>query len=164
MQVTIDADVADNLLVTQTGSTLDLDLAVANNNVQTIDAVVRMPVLDRVDLSGVSHVTLSDFDQQELTIDVMGLSYLEGDALSISNLVVNVSGISRLDFTDINPLADAEVNLSGMSRATLNMDANASLHGNLEGNSILFYYGSDVDMALTTSPFATLKRLGDTRS
>jgi|TARA_B100002003_G_scaffold200358_1_gene191646 hypothetical protein len=163
VQVTIDADVADNLLLTQTGTRLDLDLAVANNNVQTIDAVITMPVLDRVDLSGVTHVTLSEFNQQELEVDVIGVSFLKGESLSIGSLVVNVSGISQLDFSDISPLADTEINLSGMSSAILNMDVNSSLRGNLRGTSTLLYYGTGVNADLTTAPMAILNRLGDTR-
>jgi hypothetical protein len=131
--------------------------------VQTIDAVITMPVLDRVDLSGVTHVTLSEFNQQELEVDVIGVSFLKGESLSIGSLVVNVSGISQLDFSDISPLADTEINLSGMSSAILNMDVNSSLRGNLRGTSTLLYYGTGVNADLTTAPMAILNRLGDTR-
>lgn len=163
VEVTIDADAIGSLKVTQSGAALLLGLQIADNNLATLDAVVRLPVLDRVDVSGVANVTLRGFDQQQLRADVEGVSTLKGQSLMVSDLSADVSGVSELDLGRIGPLASAAIGVSGSSRATLNMDVKSTLSGFVSSGSALYYYGTDVATDVTSAAGATFVRLGETR-
>jgi hypothetical protein len=168
VEVTIDEDIVNKLDVTQTGSRLSLNLLFGNNNAATLDAVVTLPVLNRVDVDGVAMVSLNDFNQVQMNVNVGGMSQLRGDSLMISDLTARVSGVSQLDFGDIRPLGNANIDVSGVSKATLNMDIGSTLTGSVTtgkrtGTSSLSYYGTDVTVNVTTDPKSSLTKLGETR-
>ena len=169
VEVIVDEDAADRVNVTQTGATLNLALALGDGNINTLQAFVTMPVLDRIDLTGVAHATLNGFSQQRMTVNVGGVSRLQGNDLTIGVLTAHVSGVSQLAFGDIRPLGRANIAISGVSQATLNMDVAAELTGSVStgqgtGISTLFYYGTNVDLNVMTGPVSSVVRLGDTRS
>ena len=95
VEVTIDEDEVNSLDVTQTGSRLEMKLQLGDHDIETLEGRVTLPVLNRVDLDGVVKVTLSGFNQTQLTVDVAGTSQLKGDLLVISDLSASVSGVSR---------------------------------------------------------------------
>ena len=168
VEVTADADVMNNVQVMQTGDTVSLDLALADNNVETLAAVITMPVLNRIDLGGVSRGTLRNFNQAQMTVQVGGVSALQGEGLTIANLAANVSGVSRLDLGDIRPVGTANVTVSGVSQATLNMDVGSTINGSVgtgqgTGISTLYYYGTNVDLNVTTDFLSRVIRLGGTK-
>ena len=170
VEVTVDVDIIDSVTVALAGSTLniDLDLPPGDNNIDTLEAVVTLPVLNSVILEGVVNVVLNDFEQTQLTVNVGGVSRLRGNSLMISDLTATVSGVSLLDFGDIRPLGSANIDVSGVSQATLNMDVGATLTGSVgtgqgTGVSTLFYYGTDVTVDVTTDGLSSIVRLGDTR-
>lgn len=163
VKVTIDEDEVDDLDITRTGSRLNIGLAVGDHDIQTLDAVVTLPVLDGIRLNGSVNVTLSGFDQAQLKVDVAGISRLHADSLRISDLTASVVGVSQLDFGDTRPLANAKVDVEGISRATLNMDVDSALTGSVMGTSILFYYGTDVALNVTTDFNSSTIKLGATR-
>lgn len=168
VEVTIDSDVVNRLDVSRAGSTLILDLVPANNNVDVLEAVITMPVLDQITAGGVSNVVLDGFDQMQMTVGVEGVSQLRGSALRIGDLSARVSGVSRLDLGGIRPLAAADVRVSGVSQAVLNMDVGSTLSGSVTtgqgtGTSLLLYYGTEVDVSVTTDVASSVRRLGDTR-
>ena len=169
VEVTVDADVVDNVLVSQTGNRLSLDLQLGNNNASTLEARVTMPVLDRIDVDGAgTRVSVNGFDQMQMTVNVDGVSYLRGSGLRIGELSARVSGVSELDFANIRPLASANIEVSGVSRATLNMDAGSTLRGSVTtgqptGTSGLFYYGTDVAVDVTSDASSSVTKLGETR-
>ena len=151
-------------MVTQLDQELYLDLQMANNNVQTLTATLRLPQLDRISISGVSNAMLQDFNQQHLLVNISGVSRLSGESLSIHELVAVVSGVSQLDLGQAEPMADVNIDLSGVSRASLNMDVSATLTGEIQGTSAILYYGTDVANNLEASTLASVSWLGETRN
>ena len=111
---------------------------------------------------------LYDFDQPQMTINVGGVSYLRGDGLRIGSLTSNVTGVSRMDLVNVNPIGDADIDINGISQATLNMDVGSTLTGSVgtgqgTGASALFYYGTTVDVDVVTDRLSSVVWLGGTR-
>ncbi len=169
VQVVVDADDADRVLVSRDGNTLTIALETQDGFIETLDALVTMPRLDRIELSGVVNATLSGFDQQRMTVNVGGVSRLAGLDMSVDDLTARVSGVSQLAFGATRPVRNANIDLSGISLATLNMDVGATLSGSVStgqgtGVSTLFYYGTNVDENVTTGPISSVVWLGETRN
>ena len=168
VEVTVDQEVADRVNVSQTGATLNIALQSGDGSIQTRDALVRMPVLDRIELDGVTNVSLRGFTQPRMVADVGGVSRLHGENLSLQELSATVSGVSMLDFADTRPLGTADIAVSGVSQATVNMDFGATLSGSVStgtgtGFSTLFYYGTNVDVNVAADRLSTVVKLGETR-
>ena len=168
IEVIIDEEAANRVEVTKNGLTLSIALLPGDGSIETLDARVTMPVLDRIDLTGVVNARLYGFDQAEMTINVGNVSNLRGDALHIGHLQATVSGVSRLDLGDIRPIGHADIAISGVSQATLNMDVGSRLSGSVStgqgtGASALYYYGSNVMLDVATGENASLVWLGETR-
>lgn len=168
IEVIIDEEAANRVEVAMDGATLTVALQTGDGRIETLEARVTMPVLDRIDLSGVVNARLYDFDQAAMTINVGNVSNLYGDALRIGHLQATVSGVSRMDLGDIRPIGQADIAVSGVSQATLNMDIGSRLSGSVStgqgtGASTLFYYGSNVVLDVVTGANASLVWLGETR-
>jgi hypothetical protein len=168
VEVFVDSGYEDRIDVTQAGSRLTIALLPGDGNIHTLDAVVTMPVLEQIDLSGVVTASLYDFDQPRMTINVGGVSFLRGNALQIGDLTSSVTGVSRMDLVNVSPIANADITVSGVSQVTLNMDVGAAITGSVStgpetGVSTLFYYGTNVNVNVTTDPLSSIVRLGDTR-
>ena len=168
VEVTVDEDIIDRVEVSVVGSTLSISLASGDGDIDTLDAAVTMPALDSVTLEGVVNVTLNDFEQTLLTVSVGGVSRLRGNSLTIGDLTATVSGVSLLDFGDIRPLGSANIDISGVSQARLNMDIGTTLTGSVgtgqgTGVSTLFYYGTDVTVDVTIDNLSSVVKLGETR-
>ncbi|NCF23303.1 MAG: hypothetical protein GWP60_02090 [Gammaproteobacteria bacterium] len=168
IEVIIDEAAADRVEVTKDGTTLTIALLSGDGQIETLDARVTMPVLDRIDLTGVVNARVYGFDQAEMAINVGNVSNLRGDALRIGHLHANVSGVSRMDLGDIRPIGQADIAVSGVSQATLNMDVGSQLSGSVStgqgtGASALYYYGSNVVLDVVTGANASLIWLGETR-
>ncbi len=165
VEVTIDEEDANRVDVTQSGATLNIGLQPATGqvNIQTLEANVVMPVLADIDLDGVIHVTLRDFDQAQLQASIRGVSRLFSDSIMIGNLSASVAGVSQLDFGNVRPLGTASIDVSGVSKATLNMNVGSTLSGSVTGVSSLDYYGTNVSVNVTVGTGSTLNRLGETR-
>ena len=166
--VIIDEEAAHRVQVTRDGSNLTLALQPGNGVLETIDARVTMPVLDRIDLTGVVSAKLHGFDQADMTINVGNVSNLSGDAMHIGHLRATVSGVSQMDLGNIRPISRAEIAVSGVSNAVVNMDVGSRLGGYVStgqgtGASALFYYGSDVVLDVAVGNNASLTWLGETR-
>lgn len=168
VQVIVDAHAADRVAVTKTGARLDIALQAGDGNIETLRAFVTMPVLDRIDLTGVVNATVSDFSQAQMIVNVGGVSRLQGNGLTIGKLIASVTGVSHLAFGNIRPLGDANIEVNGVSRATLNMDIGAILSGSVgtgqgTGTSMLFYYGTNVSLNVASDFLSAVIRLGSTR-
>ena len=168
VEVFVDREHEDRIDVTKSGARLTIALLPGSGNIRTLEAFVTMPVLDRIDVSGVANASLYDFDQSQMTINVGGVSFLRGNALRIGNLTSSVTGVSRMDLVDIRPIGSADITLSGISQATLNMDVGSTMTGSMQtgqetGASILFYYGTTVDVNIAMDSLASVVWLGDTR-
>ena len=168
VEVIVDEAAANRVDVTKNGSTLTVALQPGDGQIETLEARVTMPVLDRIDLTGVVNARLYDFDQAEMTINVGNVSKLRGESLRIGHVQATVSGVSHMDLGDIRPIAQADIAVSGVSQATLNMDVGSRLSGSVStgqgtGASALFYYGSNVALDVETGDNASLVWLGETR-
>jgi hypothetical protein len=168
VEVEIDDDQKHRVNVTQTGSRLNIALGQGTGNIHTIQAFVTMPVLERLDVNGTIGVVLQDFEQAQMTVDLGGVSVVHGDALRIERLTANVSGVSALKLGNIRPIGYADINISGVSTATLNMDIGSTLTGTVGGDdrtgiSSLLYYGTNVNLDVTTGTLSSVQRLGPTR-
>jgi hypothetical protein len=168
VEVVVDGEAANRIDVTQSGSTLNIALLEGNGNIETLEAYITMPVLDRMDLTGVVFATLTGFDQAQMDLRVAGVSQLVGDALTIDDLTATVAGVSRLDLGDIRPIGNANIDIGGVSQATLNMDVGSTLAGSLNtgqgtGVSTLYYYGTNVVLDVTTDGISSIVHLGATR-
>jgi len=168
VEVVVDAEASDRIEVTQIGSRLNIALAMANGSIETLDAIITMPVLELMDLTGVVNATLNDFNQSQMELRVDGVSRLTGNGLAIDNLTAEVSGVSQLNLGDIHPIGFADINVSGVSQAILNMDVGATLTGSVNtgqgtGVSTLFYYGTNVALDVTIDGLSSIVRLGETK-
>ena len=168
VEVIVDEEAAQRIQVTMNGQRLTIALEPGNGSIETLDAHVTMPVLDRIDLTGVVYARLRNFDQPQMTMNVGGVSYLAGDGLRIGHLLATVSGVSRLDLGDIRPIGQADIDVGGVSQATLNMDVGSTLSGSVStgqgtGTSALYYYGTDVTLNVAVGWNASVTWLGDTR-
>ncbi len=168
VEVMVNENVANRIDVTQSGSRLNIALLSGDGNIDRLDAFVTLPVLNRIDLTGVVNATLNDFNQTQMTVNVAGVSRLYGNALMIANLTANVSGVSQLSFGDTSPIGNASIDVSGISQATLNMDVGSTMTGavgtgQVTGVSTLFYYGTNVTVDVTTDTLSSVVKLGETR-
>ncbi len=168
VEVLIDEEDANRVDVSMNGSTLTISLQSGNGQIETIHARVTMPVLERIDLTGVVNARLYDFDQAQMTINVGNVSNLSGDGLRIGQLQATVSGVSRLDLGNIRPIGQADIAISGVSQATLNMDVGSRLSGSIStgqgtGASTLYYYGTNVMLDVAAGNNTSVVRLGETK-
>jgi len=168
VEVDVDQEAADRINVTRSGSRLTFALEAGNGSIEVLEARVTMPVLDRIDLTGVVHARIIGFNQSQMTINVGNVSNLQGDALHIRHLLATVSGVSRLDLGGIHPIDRADIDVSGVSEAILNMGIGSTLNGSVTtgqgtGVSTLYYYGTNVTVNVATGSNASVIRLGNTR-
>ena len=166
VEVTAASDTINDVEATQNGDTVTF----GNNNTLLLDALVTMPVLNRIDVEAgsLANVTLRDFDQAQMTVNVDGVSRLRGEGLLIDDLTATVSGVCVLDFGGIRPIGNVNIDVSGVSQATLNMQVGAALAGSVStgqgtGHSIIFYYGTNVPVNVTTDALSEVTRLGNTK-
>lgn len=163
VQVTVGTDAVDDIAITQSGTRLAVGYVHPGDHVEAIEVAISMPVLESMQLSGVTNVKLEAFDQAQMALVLSGITNVEGASMRIGSLQATAEGVSHIDFGAVSPLASSEVNLSGVSQLTLNMDQGASITGSIDGLSQLLYYGSDVAIGIASGPAGPVIRLGDTR-
>jgi hypothetical protein len=175
----VDDNVLDHLEVVKQGSTLKIGLETGTSlgfstPGVTLEATVSLPELVGVELSGASHGKLSGFESSKsLDVNVSGASHLSGDITcgdawfevsgasqvrlsgSGSNVRINASGASIVDLADL-PAADARVQVSGASKATVN--ASGRLDAEASGASTVFYLGEPTLGSVETSGASSIKR------
>ena len=158
VSVTVDDNVLEKLRVTKDGDTLKIDFkaGVFVGRV-TLEAVVTMPQLRGLAVSGASHGTVSGFSSTEnLSLDLSGASTVTGDITvgdagfelsgastvelkgSATNLIATVGGSSRLKLADF-VVTNADVTLGGSSNGTVNLSGR--LDADLGGSAELSYLG-----------------------
>ena len=166
IQVTAAAPFIDRVEVTRSGDTVTL----GSDGTQSFNARVTVPVLNQIDVAdgSIANVTLRDFEQPQMTVNVDGVSSLYGSGLQIADVTAAVSGVSYLDFGGIRPIGNANVSIDGVSQATLNMQDGSTLAGSVRtgqgtGESRLYYFGTNVTENVTTDSVSRVIRLGDTK-
>lgn len=170
--ITADDNVMEHVRVTKSGDTLKIDLSTIGPLISaTLEAIVTMPRLRGLEVSGASRGTISGFSSSEdLDIEVSGASRVEGD-ITAGNTNFDVSGASTLELEgkvgDMNAevsgashlnledylVNNADVALSGASKGTVNVSG--ILDANLSGASNLRYIGTpsmgDIDISGASS-------------
>lgn len=137
--VTVDDNVVDKLNVAKEGDTLTIALEPGIYVAMTLRAVIIMPNIEGLELSGGSRGSVSGFvGLAALDLELSGGSHVEVDG-SASMLTVDASGGSTLDLEDF-PVHDADIGFSGGSSGTISLDGN--LDADLSGGSRLWYIGN----------------------
>jgi hypothetical protein len=173
--VTADDNVIDKVRVTKAGDTLKINLeTLPRLGSITLKAVITMPQLHGLDISGAAHGTIYDFNSaDDVDIKLSGASKIEGNIIagdvdfnisgasivrlqgSAKNMVANVSGASHFHLGDFI-VNNANVNFSGFSTGTLY--ASGRLDANLSGASKLSYAGDPAMDTINISGGSTLNK------
>lgn len=123
IEITADDNLFEFLDIRQRGNTLNIGFKwnyVYRNTTQT--AIITMPAIERLDLSGASRGAISGFISSErLEIDLSGASYLDLDGLESGDTYFDVSGASSI--LGSIETADSYFDLSGASKAELSGSA-----------------------------------------
>ena len=156
--VTTDDNLLDYVQVTMTGSMLSVGLAPGHGYQTTVLKVaIAMPDLTDLELSGGTSGTVTGLSSSgNLVVGSSGGSTVVVGGTA-SSLQMDVSGGSQVDLSGLH-VGDANVNLSGGSQATVNMDG--TLNAALSGGSRLFYFGSPKMGAIDTSGGSAITKLG----
>lgn len=156
--ITADSNVMDLIRVVKVGRTLEIGVEPGYGFRRvTLKAVVKMPDLRRLELSGAAQASLEEFTvTHDLAFALSGASRVEGriSARNLSyqvsgaskvrmqgqggDLVIQASGASDLQMTDLS-VKDADITLSGASEASV--DLGGRLKCDLSGASKLYYSG-----------------------
>jgi len=173
--ITADDNLFEYIQVSKEGETLKIGLKPGYSYVSTtLKAEIAMPDLYELELSGGSHGTVQGFSSShDLTLDLSGGSRVTGDITagyadfdlsggssvqlqgSANDIVINASSGSHMELANF-PVDNADVNLSGGSRGTVNLDG--ILNADLSGGSHLIYLGTpnmgdiDISGSSTISP------------
>ncbi len=123
-----------------------------------ISAKIEMPTLDKLDISGASHIKLSGFDGQKLVVDVSGATEITGQDSRYQELVLDSSGASEVDFEDVT-VTTATIDMSGAANLILTMDG-GDLTGDISGAGNIKYYGTVATQDIDTSGAANVRYAG----
>ena len=165
IQVTVDSGLHRRLDVREEGQLLIVGFEPGPEiDSQTQEVAITMPTLTSINLAGLTSGTISGFNDSVLDVRLAGIAVLEAQNLRYDFLMADVAGVSHLSMEDVRPLPAANLNVAGVSSATVNMMDNAVLTGRVEGISTLSYYGSNVTIdVLIEDDFSSVRRLGDAR-
>ncbi len=173
--VTVDENLKQYLDVSVQGDTLRVRFKPASNiNIGGVRprVVITMPAIKGLELNGASRGTVGGFESDaDFDLEISGASSLEGQMatgdirMRLSgastatlegqggNLDLEASGASRANLGGF-PVADAKVEVSGASRATIN--ASGRLDGEASGASRLSYKGNPTLGSLNSSGASTI--------
>ncbi len=149
IEVMADDNVMEFVSVSKSGNTLKVGLKWGTKvNSAILKIKIMMPDLQEIELSGGSKGKIEDFIiSNSLSVDLSGGSQLSGSG-EAEYLNMDISSGSQLDFSDYLA-GDVNVELSGGSQATINLDG--TLNADLNGGSQLYYFGDpsmgDIDIS-----------------
>lgn len=155
VRVTVDDNVVDKLRVTKTGDTLSIALDPGIYAFMSLRAVVTMPDIEGLELSGGSRASISGFvGLASLDLELSGGSHVDAEG-SAGDLTVDASGGSTLDLEDF-PVHDADIGFSGGSSGTISLDG--TLDAGLSGGSRLWYVGNPTLGNIDTSGGSSVQK------
>jgi hypothetical protein len=174
VSITADDSLFNHIQVSKEGETLRIGLKRAIPSFRTLRAEITMPELYGLKLSGATRGTVQGFSSShDFILDLSGASKVSGDITagdadfnvsgastvqlqgSASDLAIAASGASRAELDNF-PVDNADVTLSGASRATVNLDGR--LDADLSGASKLSYIGEPTMGDINTSGGSTLSK------
>jgi hypothetical protein len=120
VSVTVDDNLQSYLEVTQDGDTLKIDLKSGNiYNKTHLKAVVTMPRLTELTLSGASKGSVSGFNStDDFVLNVSGASQATFTNMTVNKLSMDITGASRASGS-VNGTGNASLKASGKSNITL---------------------------------------------
>lgn len=177
--VTIDDNILPYLETYLSGNTLHIDLQSGHyyNNIN-FKAVVTMPYISSLNLSGASEAVVRDFENSgDFRVNISGASHGEIHFVSSQNILCEVSGASNLTVHSENSAGNVSiecsgasisdlrnitahqgsVNISGASRAYVNLSGR--LKGTVSGASTLYYRGTPAGIDVNVSGASHLTRM-----
>ncbi len=165
IRVTVDSGLHRRLDVREEGQLLIVGFELGDDiESSTADVEIVMPTLESINLAGLTSGSISDFSGAVLDVRLAGIAVLEAQNLRYDFLMADVTGVSHLSMEDVRPLPAANLNVAGVSSATVNMMDNAVLTGTVAGISSLSYYGSNVIIdVFIEDEFSSVGRLGPSR-
>ncbi len=165
IQVTVDSGLHRRLDVREEGQLLIVEFEPGPDiESETQEVTITMPTLTSINLAGLTSGTISGFSDSVLDVRLAGIAVLEAQNLRYDFLMADVAGVSHLMMEDVRPMPAANLNVAGVSSATVNMMDNAVLTGRVEGISTLAYYGSNVTIdVFIEDEFSSVGRLGPSR-
>ena len=167
VEFTVDEDIVDLVAATREGQRLKVDRRedfTGDIRADTMEAVITLPTLTRIDLNGSAYAEVAGFTGSFLEVNLTGSASIEGTNMVIDFVSATLSGNSQLLFRDVAPVPAGHFELGGSSRVVVNLMSGGTLTGFAQSSSDLSYYGSDVGIDVSTSNTATVTRLGDTRN
>ncbi len=164
IQVTVDSGLHRRLDVREEGQLLIVRFEPGSEiDSQIMDVAIVMPALESISLTDESVGTVSDFSGSVLDVELAGVATLEGLNLSYDLLLADVVAVSALLMEDVSPLPAADVNVSAVSSATVNLMDNAVLTGTATAASTIGYFGSNVSVLVVNDLSSSVTRLGPSR-
>ena len=138
---------ADDVVVDVSGNALRLRVAPGIRTVTgTLEAIVSLPRIDRLEIDGGAEVRLEGFDAERFVVDVDGAASITAIGGRYGNLRVGVDGAANVDFTDTQ-VVNAEVDMDGASNLSITM-AGGTLTGHLRGVGNVSYGGEVTNEAI----------------
>lgn len=176
VSVTADDNLVDFVQVSQTGDTLRVGFKPGYSyHPRILKALITMPNLYELSLSGGSHGVISGFySSEDFELNLSGASIATG-GITADNVTFSLSGASKVDLTgsanniditasgssqlllDKFEVVNADVNLSGGSEATVMVGG--TLEGNLSGGSQLKYIGQPTIGSMDISGGSVLENI-----
>lgn len=144
----------DNIILTQEGRTLKLDLKSGKNVTGRYSAVIRTPDLKDIRFDGSVNAHFQEADYESLDILVRGASNMESSALSVKEFKLRSEGLCNVNMTDAK-LYNVYLLLEGMGDIDLNMTG-GSLSGNIEGMATVNCFGDIGENNLKLSGLGTV--------
>ncbi|MCP5145313.1 MAG: DUF2807 domain-containing protein [Gammaproteobacteria bacterium] len=118
-------------------------------------AIVVMPALAALSITGAGTVDFAGFDSPELRVSVSGAANIQGRDSKAERLKLNISGAGNIDMKQIAAV-NADVNLSGAGNIKLGMDG-GELSGNVAGMGRVIYYGPVSDVTIKATGMSRVK-------
>jgi len=164
VSVTVDSGLHRQLDVREEGQLLIVGFESGSEiDSETMEIAIVMPTLESISLADETVGTISDFSGSVLDVELAGVATLEGLNLSYDLLLADVDAVSALLMEDVSPLPAADVNITAVSSATVNLMDNAVLTGTAKTASTIGYFGSNVSVLVVDDLSSSVTRLGDSR-
>ena len=159
--VTIDPSYTDELDVRIDGDTLNVGF-LPNSDIRsnTMEAIITMPDVSRLEISGSASGFVAGFSGNTLEVDISGNAVLDGSNLQFDYLWIRNDGSATVNFSDVAAITGADVQLGGSSISTINLMDFATVTGQMSGSSTLQYFGSNVNLQVAAHQSSRIVRLG----
>ncbi len=136
----------DNLLplirTSVDGNTLHIDAERRISPSSPIHIRISAPDIEKLQVSGVANVTMSDVKNSTLAVDTSGASKIAITG-ETAKLTIDVSGASKIDAENLKAI-DASIDASGASK--INVNVSGELKSDLSGASKVTYTGTPTNI------------------